>query len=126
MRGLSGISYGVGLLATLSYCAATWYAGNLFAVLAGLEAGVPVSNFSLVAIAPLDLNLAFNMIHWQLLALASFAFSVVLAFRKSTPGENHALAALPLVIHYGVLLLLILFHLVGFLLPMVPDCATIS
>lgn len=123
MAALSRISYGVGLLATIAYCAVIWYSGNLFAILVGLNDGVPVSNFSRFAIAPLDSNLSFNMIHWQLLAAGSFALSVVVAFGNSARGEN---SVLPLVNHYGVLLLLILLHLVGFLLPMVPDCASIS
>lgn len=125
MAGLSRLSYGVGLLVTIAYCAAIWYAGNLFAILAGLDDGVPVSNLSRFAIAPLDFTLTINMIHWQLIAAGSFAFSVVVAFGKKVRSENSVLPVLPLVNHYGVLMLLILLHLVGFLLPMVPDCASI-
>lgn len=125
MAGLSRFSYGVGLLATIAYCAAIWYAGNLFAILVGLDDGVPVSNFSRFAIAPLDFTLPLNMIHWQFIAAGSFALSAVLAFRQMARGENSLQAVLPLVSHYGVLMLLILLHLVGFLLPMVPDCASI-
>lgn len=123
---LSKIAYVVGLIATVFYGVLTWYAGNLFGVMFGLEDGVAVSNFSIVAIAPLDLPLAFNMMHWQLLAAVSFAFSLFIALKNKAVGDNSTFAALPLAGHYGVLLLLLMIHMVGFLLPLVPDCATIK
>lgn len=119
MSGLWIFAYVVGLLATIFYCALAWYAGNFFGFVSGLGEGNPVPGFSRLAIAPLDLPMTWNMIHWQLVAFLSFFISVFLAARYGARGHAADSLTLPLLNHFGVLLLMLLINLVGFVSPMV-------
>ena len=116
--GISIASYVAGLLATIFYCALVWYGGNFFGYLSGVDEGNPVSAFSRLAIQPLDLPMTYNMLHWQLIASGSFVISSYLAVKNRKQDDRGALPSLPIVNHFGLLLLMLLINVVGFVSPM--------
>ena len=103
------IAYLVAALTTLAYCILAWYLGNLFVTLAGKEFLQDLPRLSTVLIVPLDLDLEFNMIHWQLLAIVSLLVHFYAAYRSTSGFSGIHLAS-----HYGVILLLFFLHLIGF------------
>ena len=119
------VSVLLSLLATIFYCVVVWYGGNLFAILVGQTGSENISNFSVWTILPIELSNSYNMIHWQLLAVASFLISLFMIFKQGNHDGGSPNAALPLVNHYGVLLLLTLINTTGFAVTFVTVCATI-
>lgn len=109
----------ISLLATIFYCVVVWYGGNLFAILSDQNGSANISTFSTWAILPIELSISFNMIHWQLLAVASFLLCLFMILKPSEHDEDGSNITLPLVNHYGVLLLLIFINISGFVISFV-------
>lgn len=103
------IAYLIAALTTLAYCIVAWYLGNLFVTLVGEETLRDLPRLSTVLVVPLDMELEFNMIHWQLLGIGSLLIHFY-ATHRSTSGFS----GIHLASHYGVLLLLFFLHLIGF------------
>ena len=125
MSNFSRASMLISLLATIFYCVVVWYGGNLFAILIGQTGSENISNFSVWTILPLELSNSYYMVHWQSLAVASFLLSLFMTFKHGSQDGGSASAAMPLINHYGVLLLLTLINTTGFAVTFVTVCATI-
>ena len=123
MSNYARISLVISLLATIFYCVVVWYGGNLFVILVGQNSSENIPNFSVWTILPVKLSLTFNMIHWQLLALASYLLSLIMTLKGAEHDVDDRGMALPLVNHYGVLLLLTFINITGFAISFVAVCS---
>lgn len=113
--GVAGfLSVGVAVLSTGAYCVLAWFLGNLFMTLVGEIGAVDLPRLSRYLVYPLDADMEWNMLHWQFIAVASLAIALV--FGRPVRRDGAVMSPMPvsIVTHYGVLLLLLFLHLIGF------------
>ena len=104
------LSVAIAIAATAAYCILAWFIGNLFVTLIGGIGATDLPRLSRYLVQPLQSDVEWNMLHWQLVAVASLVLALLSG--RGEAGGNR----LPLVLttHFGLLLLLLFLNLTGF------------
>ena len=113
------VAYVLSIAITIVYCAAIWYASGIFSVFFGTYEEGEFSLFLLLSIVPLPVSIWFGAIHWQLLAIASLVSSYVWGVSRASRVGGDQAFALPIVIHLAWIVLLVLWHALGAMSPMI-------
>jgi len=112
------ITYAVLGSMTAAYSATIWYASNIWSLLIHESGKSAITSLSMFSIAPLPGSLWLSVIHWQLLAIGSFVGAIIWGRSRIRKTENTDAIVLPAVLHTAFILLLVIWHSLGVIAPL--------